>query len=70
LSQNVGNRSSRRMLSMAAIGVGAILLLLVPLYMLFNSFSGNTTAPVEGTWLILSVVSGMALVAVGAALGD
>jgi hypothetical protein len=47
-----------------------MLLLLVPLYLVFNALSGNTHATVEGTWLILSVVTGMALVAVGAALGD
>jgi hypothetical protein len=38
--------------------------------MLYNSMSGNTHATVEGTWLIVSVVTGMALVAVGAAFGD
>ena len=70
MSQDLGRRSPRRPVSIATIVVGAILLLLVPLYLLFNSMSGNTNAPLEGTWLIISVVSGMALVAVGAALGD
>jgi hypothetical protein len=70
LSQDLGRRSSRRPISIAIIVVGAVLLLLVPLYLLFNSMSGSTNAPLEGTWLIISVVSGMALVAVGAALGD
>ncbi|MDQ3706264.1 MAG: hypothetical protein M3437_13830 [Chloroflexota bacterium] len=70
MSQDLGKRSSRRPISIATIGAGAVLLLLVPIYVLFNSMSGNTNAPLEGTWLIISVVSGMALVAVGAALGD
>ena len=70
MSQDLGKRSSRRPISIAIIGAGAVLLMLVPLYVLFNSMSGNTNAPLEGTWLIISVVSGMALVAVGAALGD
>lgn len=70
MSQDLGNRSSRRIIAIAAIGIGAILLLLVPLYLLFNSISGNTNAELEGTWLIISVVSGMAFVAVGAALKD
>ena len=70
MSQDIGNRSSRRGLALAAVGLGAMLLLLVPLYLVFNALSGNTHATVEGTWLILSVVTGMALVAVGAALGD
>jgi hypothetical protein len=46
------------------------LLLLVPLYLVFNAVSGNARATVEGTWLILSVVTGMGLVAAGAALAD
>lgn len=70
MSQDLGKRASRRPISIAIIGAGALLLLLVPFYVLFNSMSGNTNAPLEGTWLIISVVSGMALVAVGAALGD
>ncbi|HEX8600238.1 MAG TPA: hypothetical protein VF952_17190 [Chloroflexia bacterium] len=70
MSQDLGKRSSRRPVSIAIIAAGALLLLLVPIYVLFNSLSGNTNAPLEGTWLIISVVSGMALVAVGAALGD
>ncbi len=70
MSQDLGKRPSRRPISIAIIGAGALLLLLVPLYVLFNSMSGNTNVPLEGTWLIISVVSGMALVAVGAALGD
>lgn len=70
MSQDLGKRPSRRPISIAIIGAGALLLLLVPFYVLFNSMSGNTNAPLEGTWLIISVVSGMALVAVGAALGD
>ncbi len=70
MSQDLGKRRSRRPISIAAIAAGVVLLLLVPLYLLFNSVSGNTNAPLEGTWLIISVVSGMALVAVGAAVGD
>ena len=57
-------------MSLGIIGVGAVLLLLVPIYVLVNALSGNTTAGIEGTWLIVSVVTGMALVAVGAALRD
>ncbi len=70
MSQDPGRGRSRRPISVATIAAGAILLLLVPLYLLYNSVSGNTNAPLEGTWLIISVVGGMALVAVGAALGD
>ncbi|HET6312573.1 MAG TPA: hypothetical protein VFH60_01955 [Chloroflexia bacterium] len=70
MSQDVGKRSSRRAISWAAVGVGAILLLLVPLYLVFNAVSGSTQVTVGGTWLILSVVAGMGLVAAGAALAD
>lgn len=70
MSREIGNRSSRRVISLAAIGLGAILLLLVPVYLLSNAVSGNTSATLEGTWLIISVVSGMALIAVGASVGD
>lgn len=70
MSQDLGKRSSRQALSLAALGLGAILLLLVPLYLLFNSFSRNTNAELAGTWLISSVVTGMVLVAVGAALSE
>ena len=70
MSQDLGNRSSRRAIALGAVGVGAILLLLVPLYIVFNAVSRTTGVTVEGTWLILSVVTGMAMVTVGAALSD
>ncbi|HET6314580.1 MAG TPA: hypothetical protein VFH60_12165 [Chloroflexia bacterium] len=70
MSQDVGRRSSRRAISWVVVGVGAILLLLVPFYLVFNAVAGSTQVTVGGTWLILSAVVGMGLIAAGAALAD
>jgi Flp pilus assembly protein protease CpaA len=49
---------------------GALLLLLVPAVLLFYALSDPKNAQIPGTLVILSVVVGMALVVVGAALRD
>lgn len=60
--------SSRNTLSLVLILAGALLLVLVPLLFVFLSFAGDRNVHVPGTLIILSVVSGMALVVLGAAV--
>jgi len=48
--------------------VGGILLVLVPLLLVFLAFTGAKDVHIPGTLIILSVVSGMALVVLGAAV--
>jgi hypothetical protein len=57
-------------LSLIVIVVGAILLLIVPVFLFVLALGGTKTFHLPGTVLILSVVSGMALVVIGAALRD
>jgi hypothetical protein len=49
------------------MGLGSLLLVLVPIYLVFLAFAGTTDVELHGTLVILSVVSGMALVVIGAA---
>lgn len=58
------------MLSLVIMGVGALLLLIVPALMFVLALGQTKDFHLPGTLLILSVVSGMALVIVGAALHD
>jgi hypothetical protein len=58
------------MISLIFITVGILLLLLVPAYLVFQAFAGVANTELPGTVVILSVVSGMALVVIGAAIRD
>jgi hypothetical protein len=49
------------------MGLGSLLLVLVPIYLVFLAFAGTKDVELHGTLVILSVVSGMALVVIGAA---
>ena len=60
--------SSRNTLSLALIVAGGILLVLVPVIMVVLAFAGAKDVHIPGTLIILSVVSGMALVVLGAAV--
>lgn len=60
--------SSRNALSLALIVAGGILLVLVPIIMVVLAFAGAKDVHIPGTLIILSVVSGMALVVLGAAV--
>ena len=62
--------STRAMLAIAAIVLGAVLLAAIPLYLVFLAVTGPEQASVPGTWVIISSVLGMGLVAVGAALRE
>ncbi len=61
--------SSRRVLSRAVMLLGILLLLLVPSILLLRAFTQSKDL-LPGTLVILSVTGGMALVIIGAALGD
>lgn len=60
--------SSRNTLSLALIVLGGILLVLVPLLLVGLAFAGAKDVHIPGTLIIISVVSGMSLVALGAAV--
>jgi hypothetical protein len=60
--------STNNTLSLALIVVGGILLVLVPLLLVFLAFTGAKDVHIPGTLIIISVVSGMALVVLGAAV--
>ena len=60
--------STRRMISLAAIALGALLLLMMPLVYFFLALSSEGNVDLPGTFLIVSATAGMALLAVGAAL--
>lgn len=62
------NSASNNTLSLALIAAGCILLALVPLLLVFLAISGATNVDLPGTLVILSVVGGMALVVLGAAV--
>ena len=62
--------STRRMLAIASIVIGGVLLAAIPLYMVFLAVSGPESAHLPGTWVILTSVIGMGLVAVGSALSE
>lgn|GEM_PF-3196001 len=67
---NGSARSTRRMLSLIFMVLGAILLLLVPAMLVVLAFSQARDVRLPGTVVILSAVMGMAFVVVGAALRD
>jgi hypothetical protein len=50
--------------------LGAVLLAAIPAYMVVLAVSGAGSASVPGTWVIITSVLGMGLVAGGAALRD
>ena len=60
--------STNNTLSLALIVMGGILLVLVPLLLVFLAFTGAKDVNIPGTLIIISVVSGMALVVLGAAV--
>ena len=60
--------STRNTLSLALMVVGAALLALVPLLLVFLALSGAQNVDLPGTLVILSVVGGMALVVLGEAI--
>jgi hypothetical protein len=62
--------STRALLALAAIVLGAVLLAAIPAYMVILALSGPGSASVPGTWVIITSVLGMGLVAVGAALRE
>ncbi len=70
MARDAGGSTTGRALGLGLMGVGALLLLAVPVYLLALAFGGNTGAQLAGTWLILTVVAGMTLVALGATLRD
>ena len=69
-ARQVPSGGNRNMLSRLVMGVGALLLLVVPAILFVLAISHTKDFHLPGTLLILSVVSGMALVGIGAALHD
>ena len=62
--------STRAILAIAAMVFGALLLAAIPLYLIFMALTGPESVDLPGTWVILTSVLGMGLVAVGAALRE
>ena len=62
--------STRAMLAIAALVLGALLLAAIPLYLVFMALTGPESVDLPGTWVILTSVLGLGLVAVGAALRE
>lgn len=60
--------STRNMLSLALIVVGALLLLIIPVTLLYFAVASVPNPHLPGTLVILSSVGGMALIGVGALL--
>jgi hypothetical protein len=69
-ARRVPSGSNRNTLSFIIMGVGALLLLIIPAFLFVLALGQTKTFHLPGTILILSVVSGMALVIIGAALHD
>jgi hypothetical protein len=69
-ARRVPSGSNRNMISLVLIGLGILLLLLVPLYLVVLAFAGARNVDLHGTLVILSVVIGMALVVVGSAIRE
>jgi len=62
--------ATRRILSMAAIILGALLLLVMPLTLIFLAVTSKEDAQLPGTLVIVSATGGMMLLAIGAVLRD
>jgi len=60
--------STRRLLSLALIIVGALLLLVMPLALFFFALSGNTQNHLPGTLVIVTATGGMVMLVLGFAL--
>lgn len=62
--------STRRLLALAAIVLGALLLLVMPATLFFFAVSGTKDAHLPGTLVIVSATGGMALLALGALIRE
>ena len=62
--------SMRRMLSLAGIVLGVLLLLIMPGILFFYAVSGNKDVELRGTLVILTATGGMALIVIGAAIRE
>jgi hypothetical protein len=69
-ARRVPSGSNRNPLSLAIMALGALLLLIVPMSLFVFALAQSKTFQIPGTLLILTVVSGMALIVIGAALHD
>jgi len=69
-ARHIPSGPNRNILSLIIMGLGALLLLIVPLLLFVFALAQSKTFQLPGTLMILSVVSGMALVVIGAALHD
>lgn len=61
---------TRQNLGLATLGLGALLLLVVPVLFVVLAITGGSRDLLPGTFVILSATLGMALIAIGAALRD
>ena len=62
--------STRRMLSLIAMVVGALLLLVMPAILFAYAVSGTKDVELPGTLVILTSTGGIALIIIGAALRE
>lgn len=69
-ARRVPSGSNRNVIALALMGLGVLLLVLVPLYLVFLAFAAAKDVELHGTLVILSVVGGMALVVIGSAIRE
>ena len=68
--QRAPRGSTRRLLSLIAMVVGALLLLVMPAILFGYAVSGNKDVELPGTLVILTSTGGIALIVIGAALRE
>jgi hypothetical protein len=69
-TQRAPRGSTRRLLSLIAMVVGALLLLVMPAILFGYAVSGNRDVELPGTLVILTSTLGIALIVIGAALRE
>ena len=68
--QRAPRGSTRRLLSLIAMVLGALLLLVMPAILFGYAVSGNKDVELPGTLVILTSTGGIALIVIGAALRE
>ena len=68
--QRAPRGSTRRLLSLIAMVLGALLLLVMPAILFGYAVSGNKDVELPGTLVMLTSTGGIALIVIGAALRE
>ena len=69
-NQGAPRGSTRRLLSVISMVVGALLLLVMPAILFGYAVTGNKDVELPGTLVILTATGGIALLVIGAALRE